>query len=107
MAALMGYSREAVDGLLFLHSLVSPPSPPESGSPVGLTPAALASLDLAVLYLKEGRAGEVKELAREMAEVFRAQGIAREAFAALTLLRARPGRAVERDPEGRGPDDPG
>jgi transcriptional regulator with XRE-family HTH domain len=48
--------------------------------------AALASLDLAVLYLEEGRTGEVKELAREMAEIFKAQGIAREALAALTLF---------------------
>jgi tetratricopeptide (TPR) repeat protein len=48
--------------------------------------AALASLELAVLYLKAGRMGEVKELARELTEVFRAQGIAREALAALTLF---------------------
>jgi transcriptional regulator with XRE-family HTH domain len=49
--------------------------------------ASLSSLDLAVLYLKEGRAGEVKDLAREMAPVFTAQGIAREALASLTLFR--------------------
>jgi transcriptional regulator with XRE-family HTH domain len=48
--------------------------------------AALASLDLAVLYLKEGRTADVKELAREMAEIFKAQGIAREALAALSLF---------------------
>lgn len=48
--------------------------------------AALAALELAVLYLEEGRTGEVKELAREMAEIFKAQGIAREALAALTLF---------------------
>ena len=48
--------------------------------------AALASLDLAVLYLEEGRTREVKDLAREMAEIFKAQGIAREALAALTLF---------------------
>ena len=48
--------------------------------------AALSSLDLAVLYLEEGRTREVKELAREMAEIFKAQGIAREALAALTLF---------------------
>lgn len=46
--------------------------------------AALASLDLAVLYLEEGRTAEVQELAREMAEIFKAQGIAREALAAPT-----------------------
>ena len=49
--------------------------------------AALSSLDLAVLYLKEGRTGEVKALAREMAPIFQAQGIAREALASLTLFR--------------------
>ena len=48
--------------------------------------AALAALELAVLYLEEGRTAEVKELAREMAEIFKAQGIAREALAALTLF---------------------
>ncbi len=49
--------------------------------------AALSSLDLAVLYLKEGRTGEVKALAREMAPIFQAQGIAREALASLSLFR--------------------
>jgi transcriptional regulator with XRE-family HTH domain len=48
--------------------------------------AALASLDLAVLYLMEDRTGKVKALAREMAEIFKAQGIAREALAALSLF---------------------
>jgi hypothetical protein len=48
--------------------------------------AALASLDLAVLYLEEGRTGDVKDLAREMAEIFKARGIAREALAALSLF---------------------
>jgi tetratricopeptide (TPR) repeat protein len=48
--------------------------------------AALASLDLAVLYLKEGRTAEVKELAVAMGGIFEAKGIAREALAALTLF---------------------
>jgi len=48
--------------------------------------AALASLDLAVLYLQEGRTAEVKELAVAMVGIFEAKGIAREALAALTLF---------------------
>ena len=48
--------------------------------------AALSSLELAVLYLEEGRSQEVKTLAREMAPIFQAQGIAREALAALSVF---------------------
>jgi hypothetical protein len=48
--------------------------------------AALAALDLAVLYLKEGRTAEVKELAGAMGGIFQAKGIAREALAALSLF---------------------
>ena len=49
--------------------------------------AALATLDLAALYLKEGRTVEVKDLAREMVSLFHAQGVHREALAALRLFR--------------------
>ena len=49
--------------------------------------AALSSMDLAIVYLKEGRLGEVKTLAREMAPIFKSQGIAREALASLSLFR--------------------
>jgi transcriptional regulator with XRE-family HTH domain len=48
--------------------------------------AALASLDVAVLHLELGRAAEVKILAREMAPIFQAQGVHREALAALKLF---------------------
>jgi tetratricopeptide (TPR) repeat protein len=48
--------------------------------------AALASLELAVLYLEEKRTVEVRRLARSMGWIFHAQGIAREALAALTLF---------------------
>ncbi len=48
--------------------------------------AALASLDLAVLQLKEGRTAEVKELAGAMGGIFEVKGIAREALAALRLF---------------------
>jgi tetratricopeptide (TPR) repeat protein len=40
--------------------------------------AALASLELAVLYLEEGRTGEVKTLARELTWVFARQGVEQE-----------------------------
>jgi transcriptional regulator with XRE-family HTH domain len=48
---------------------------------------ALVSLELAVLYLELGRAAEVRILARRMAPIFKAQGIHREALAALKLFR--------------------
>ncbi len=48
--------------------------------------AALSSLELSVLYLEEGRTGEVKTLALEMGEIFKSQGIAREALASLKLF---------------------
>jgi tetratricopeptide (TPR) repeat protein len=49
--------------------------------------AALSSLEVAMLYLEEGRTGEVKTLAREMAPIFQAQAITREALASLSLFR--------------------
>lgn len=49
--------------------------------------AALASLDLAVLWLEADRTAEVRNLARTMAWIFQAQGISREALAALVLFR--------------------
>jgi transcriptional regulator with XRE-family HTH domain len=49
--------------------------------------AARACLELAAIYLKEGQTGEVKTLAREMAPIFQAQGIAREALVSLALFR--------------------
>jgi transcriptional regulator with XRE-family HTH domain len=48
--------------------------------------AALASLDLAVLWLEAGRTAEVRELAVGMAWIFEAQKIHREALAALGLF---------------------
>lgn len=47
---------------------------------------AMVSLDLALLYLGEGRAREVRKLADEMVVLFRAEGVRREALAALLLL---------------------
>jgi transcriptional regulator with XRE-family HTH domain len=48
--------------------------------------AALSSLDLAVLWLERGRAADVRELAVGMMWIFHAQGIDREALAALTVF---------------------
>jgi transcriptional regulator with XRE-family HTH domain len=49
--------------------------------------AARACLELAAIYLNEGRSGEVKALTREMVPIFQTQGIAREALASLSLFR--------------------
>ena len=55
--------------------------------------AALSSLDLAVLWLEEGRTAEVRGLAVAMAWIFKAKGIQREALVALRHFR----KAAERD----------
>ncbi len=49
--------------------------------------AALASLDLALLYLDQGKTVEVKRLAEEMVPIFEAQDVHREAAAALMLFQ--------------------
>lgn len=49
--------------------------------------AALATLDLVIPYLKEGRTAEVRELADDMVTVFRDHAVAREALAALLLFQ--------------------
>jgi transcriptional regulator with XRE-family HTH domain len=49
--------------------------------------ATLVSLELAIVYLEGGGLEEVKNLARQMASVFQAQGIHREALAALMIFR--------------------
>ncbi len=48
---------------------------------------ALASLDVALLHRQEGRFVEVKVLADQMLEVFKAQKVDREAIAAVILFR--------------------
>jgi tetratricopeptide (TPR) repeat protein len=55
--------------------------------------AAMASLDLALLYLKEGRASDVLPLAEEMATLFGAQDVYREALAAVILFQDAAQRA--------------
>ena len=49
--------------------------------------AALVSLEVAALYLEQGRTGEVKRLAEEMLWIFKGQGVHQEALAALRLFR--------------------
>jgi tetratricopeptide (TPR) repeat protein len=49
--------------------------------------AALVSLDLAALYLKEGRTAATAALAREMIPIFEAEDIHREALAALAVFK--------------------
>ncbi len=48
--------------------------------------ASVATLELAVLYLEQGRNGEVRILSRQMTPVFQTQGVHREALAALNLF---------------------
>lgn len=55
--------------------------------------AALITLELAVLLATQGRTREVKELARHSAPLFKAQGVHREALAALAAFR----RAAEEE----------
>lgn len=55
--------------------------------------AALASLDLAEIYVKQGRWREARLLAEEMIQLFQDQGVLREALAALLLFH----EAVERE----------
>lgn len=54
--------------------------------------AALVSLDLAAVWLGQGRTGEVRGLVEEMLAAFRALGIRREALAALLVLHRALGR---------------
>ncbi len=48
--------------------------------------AALVSLELAALYLEQGRTAEIKVLARDIFTIFNSIDLKREAFAALVLL---------------------
>ena len=49
--------------------------------------AAMVSLDLAILYLREGRLADVQQLAEEMLPIFQAQNVDREALATLRLFQ--------------------
>lgn len=61
--------------------------------------AALVCLDLALLYLKQKRLAEVKELAAAIMPAFEAQGVHREAMAAWLLFR----KAAEQETETAAP----
>jgi tetratricopeptide (TPR) repeat protein len=54
---------------------------------------ALATLELTALHLQEGRTAEVKRLSVEIARIFRAQNVPREALAALLFFQ----KAAERE----------
>ncbi|MFY9825076.1 MAG: hypothetical protein WAM82_27105 [Thermoanaerobaculia bacterium] len=47
---------------------------------------AVATLELAVLYLEDGRTAEVQEIAAELAPIFAAQRVARETLASVKLF---------------------
>ena len=49
--------------------------------------AAIVSLDLAALCLRQGRTADVRQIAEEMLPIFQAQDVHREALAALTLFQ--------------------
>lgn len=49
--------------------------------------AALVTLELAVVFLQQGRADMVQTLAAHLTPIFRSNGVHREAMAALTLFR--------------------
>ena len=49
--------------------------------------AALAALDLAVVYAEQGRTAELKRVAEEIVPIFESQDVHREAAAALMLFR--------------------
>jgi tetratricopeptide (TPR) repeat protein len=55
--------------------------------------AALVTLELTALYSRQGCTAEVKKLSLEMAKIFRAQDVPREALAALLFFE----KAAERD----------
>lgn len=52
-----------------------------------LNDVALVSLELATLYLEQGRTAELKELAAELASAFDTLGVPRETLAAVRLFR--------------------
>lgn len=85
IAAGLGQTREAMDVLQDVR---------QDFAARGIAyDAALVTLELTALYAKEGRFTEVKELSLEMAEIFRAHEVHREALAALLFFQ----KAAERE----------
>ncbi|MFL6232188.1 MAG: hypothetical protein ACJ76N_03565, partial [Thermoanaerobaculia bacterium] len=105
MAALMGYGREAVDGLLFIYALVRPPSPPESGSAVDLTPEELRRIDRAVIAAEWTRAAKLRAWLIAEKKRRKADEARREAGVLWARLKPLPARErrelVEDSPEFR------
>jgi tetratricopeptide (TPR) repeat protein len=75
----LGQRQEALDGLNQVRRDFEARSLPYD--------YALASLDEALLYREEGRFGEIRALAEEILEIFRAQGVHREAIASMILFQ--------------------
>jgi tetratricopeptide (TPR) repeat protein len=50
--------------------------------------AALVALELAAFLIEEGKTAEIRELAEEIAEIFRARDVHRETLAALAIFQA-------------------
>jgi hypothetical protein len=55
---------------------------------------ALVSLELAVFLIDEGKTAEVRELAGEITEIFKARDVHRETLAALAVFQAAADRAT-------------
>lgn len=85
IAAGMGRRKQAVEGLSRVREDFA-----SRGLPYDM---ALVSLEISIFYLEDDRTSEVRALARQMAPVFRAQGVHRESLAALQVFRD----AVERE----------
>jgi tetratricopeptide (TPR) repeat protein len=90
IAAGMGHLEEAERAFLALRSYFL-------GERIGYD-AAIVSLDLALVYLRQGRAAELRRLAEELQPVFAAEDLHREAAAALLLFEKalREERATEK-----------
>lgn len=85
VAAGQGREDEAEQALLHVRNVFMQDKQPYD--------AALASLDLAAVWLQQGRTLEIRLLVDEMVEIFRARNIRREALGALLMLH----EAVQKD----------
>ncbi len=79
LAAGLGHVEEAAEALRLVRA--------EFASRGIAYDAALVTLELATLLAAEGRSREVRDLARQSAPLFQAQGVHREALAALAFFR--------------------
>jgi tetratricopeptide (TPR) repeat protein len=79
VAAGMGRREEALAGFLAVRT--------EFQERANAYDTALVSLEIAILYLQDGRTRDVASLVKQMVWIFRSQGIHREALAALKIFR--------------------